>query len=407
MLILLFNQLMQWGLEPPMFLIYTSSRMMMAAVFALCFHIFFGKNIINFLKKWTSGVSVRTEDCPQIHQNHLKKKETPTMGGIIIIIPLLLSATLFMNIQTSFYLILLISTIILGVCGFADDYLKLKRKNSKGLSGKYKLIIQTGLSLFLAAYLLIPSVQNSFHKGQWFAPPVAKENKLRTNIDPLAKDKIQKISSTEYTNRLYIPLIKRPIIQVSGLLSILTAIGIFFVVVGSSNGVNLTDGLDGLATGLLILVAGCLAIFAFFSNHIHFAEYLNILYIEHSGEIAIFLSGFCGALLGFLWFNSHPAEVFMGDTGSICFGGLLGVIAVLIKRELILALSGGLFVAEAGSVILQVLSYKFRNKKRIFLCTPLHHHFEFQGIPETKIVLRFWIIGLLLTLLSLATLKLQ
>jgi len=180
-----------------------------------------------------------------------------------------------------------------------------------------------------------------------------------------------------------------------------------FVVTGASNAVNLTDGLDGLAAGCLMMVATCLALFAFLSNHVLLASYLNILYIEGSGEIAIYLSALVGACIGFLWYNGHPAQMFMGDTGSLALGGIIGVTAVLLKREMLLGIVGGVFVAEALSVILQVGSYKLRNKKRIFLCTPLHHHFEYKGWPETKVVTRFWIVGLLLAMLGVASLKFQ
>ena len=188
------------------------------------------------------------------------------------------------------------------------------------------------------------------------------------------------------------------------------ALGFLFlllVVVGSSNGVNLTDGLDGLAVGCVMMVAMVLALFAFLSNHLEISQYLHILYIEGSGEIAVYLAALAGACLGFLWYNGFPAQIFMGDTGSLALGGILGVSAALLRRELLLALAGGIFVMEALSVILQVGSYKLRNKKRIFLCAPLHHHFEYKGWPETKVVLRFWIIGLILALIGVASLKFQ
>lgn len=179
------------------------------------------------------------------------------------------------------------------------------------------------------------------------------------------------------------------------------------VITGASNAVNLTDGLDGLAAGCLVMVSVVLALFAFFSNHIDFARYLHILYIEGSGEIGVYLMALAGACLGFLWYNGYPAQVFMGDTGSLALGGILGVSSVLLRREVVLAVAGAIFVAEALSVILQVLSYKFRNKKRIFLCSPLHHHFEYKGWPETKVVIRFWIIGLLFAIIAVASLKFQ
>ena len=271
----------------------------------------------------------------------------------------------------------------MGLLGGRDDFLKLKyKKNSKGLSGKKKLLIQATLSGLIALYLLSPTVQEALHMGQWFAPPVVKE------------DIGNQISAQEYAERIYFPFVKDPIFILSGGFAILAGLFIMFVITGASNAVNLTDGLDGLAAGCILMVATCLALIAFVSNNIDIARYLNILYIEGSGEIAIYLSAFVGACLGFLWYNGYPAEVFMGDTGSLALGGLIGVSAVLLKREFLLGLIGGIFVMETLSVIIQVTSFKYRNKKRVFLCTPLHHHFEYKGWPETKVVLRldYWVV---------------
>ena len=299
--------------------------------------------------------------------------------------------------------------------GGYDDYLKLKYKNTKGLSGKKKLLFQFTLSGLIALYLLSPTLAQSLQMGKWFAPPVVKEQTfVKTQWGPLMARKDSPSNSAptqvplvDYATRIYVPFVKDHWFVLSGTLTLLSAFFIMFVITGSSNAVNLTDGLDGLAAGCLIIVACCLAFIAFVSNHIDIAGYLNILYIEGSGEIAIYLSAFIGACLGFLWYNSHPAQVFMGDTGSLALGGIIGVSAVLLKRELLLGLIGGIFVAEALSVILQVLSFKYRNKKRIFLCAPLHHHFEYMGWAETKVVTRFWIIGLLLGILGIASLKFQ
>ena len=203
---------------------------------------------------------------------------------------------------------------------------------------------------------------------------------------------------------VYIPFLKGHVISICCLLA---GLFIICVVTGTSNAVNLTDGLDGLAAGCLIMVASCLALIAFISNNVDLAGYLNILYIEGSGEIAIYLSAFIGACIGFLWYNGYPAQVFMGDTGSLALGGVIGVSAVLLKKELLLVIIGGIFVAEALSVILQVCSYRWRNKQRIFLCAPLHHHFEYKGWPETKVVLRFWIVALLLAIIGMTSLKFQ
>jgi phospho-N-acetylmuramoyl-pentapeptide-transferase len=215
------------------------------------------------------------------------------------------------------------------------------------------------------------------------------------------------LDSSEYMSRIYIPFCKKPI-KLNNLVGrIFIFLFIVFVILGSSNAVNLTDGLDGLAAGLIILVAAVFAFIAFLSNHIEMARYLNILYIEKSGEIAVYLFAMVGASLGFLWYNSYPAQLFMGDTGSLALGGILGVSTILLKKEVLLAIVGAIFVAEAVSVIMQVLSYRYRNKKRIFLCSPLHHHFEYKGWAETKVVIRFWIIGLLCAIIGISSLRFQ
>jgi phospho-N-acetylmuramoyl-pentapeptide-transferase len=215
------------------------------------------------------------------------------------------------------------------------------------------------------------------------------------------------LDTSEYIEQFYLPFWKDPVWVFDGWLKIFSFFIIVFVITGASNAVNLTDGLDGLAAGCLVMVSLVLALFAFLSNHIDLARYLNILYIEGSGEIAVYLFALAGAALGFLWYNGYPAQVFMGDTGSLALGGILGVSAVMLRREVILAIAGAIFVAEALSVILQVLSYRYRNKKRIFLIAPLHHHFEYKGWPETKVVIRFWIVGLLFAIIAVATLKFQ
>ncbi|MDB6081276.1 MAG: mraY, partial [Chlamydiia bacterium] len=232
-------------------------------------------------------------------------------------------------------------------------------------------------------------------------PPVVKE------FLHGAVETSKTLTLQEYTSRLYLPFFKHPILTFSGIGLVVLWLFFSFVIVGASNAVNLTDGLDGLASGLTIFVAAALAVFAFLSNHVEIAQYLNILYVEGSGEVGIFLAALCGGCLGFLWYNSHPAEVFMGDIGSLSIGGLLGVSAILLKREFFFGLVGAIFVAEALSVIIQVCSYKFFNKKRIFRCAPLHHHFEYLGWAESKVVIRFWIIGFLLSLMGLVSIKFQ
>jgi len=404
-----------FGIKVPLAFEYYSTRMMLAAITALVLSIFLGPRFIKKLYELKIGQSIRMEECPLLGQLHEKKKDTPTMGGVLILFSMLVSMFLWMDLTHIFTLILLLTTLVLGALGARDDYLKLKYKNTKGISGRKKLLIQGLLAGLIAIYLLVPSMADLMHVGSWFEPPIIKEH-LSTILQDssnvghqvqMPQSSVEQISLSDSASRIYLPFFKDPILSLTGVFGIIAFILIVCVIVGSSNAVNLTDGLDGLAAGCLIMVASCLACIAFISNHIDLAGYLNILYIEGSGEIGIYLCAFVGACIGFLWYNGYPAQVFMGDTGSLALGGVLGVSAVLLKREFLLAIIGGIFVAETLSVILQVGSYKLRNKKRIFLCTPLHHHFEYKGWPETKVVVRFWIVGLLLAIIGMASLKFQ
>lgn len=380
---------------------YYSTRMILAALTSLLLSILFGPPFIRKLYEMKIGQSIRKDECPLLGKLHEKKQNTPTMGGLLILFSMVVSLALWMDLTHVFTFILLMTTLFLGVLGGRDDYLKLKYKNTRGLSAKGKLLFQFLLAALVVAYLLWEPLSQSLAIGEWFHPPVIKQ----TIASKQASSWV--LNLKEYASRLYIPFFKEPILLAGGLSLIFVAIFMSVVVVGFSNAVNLTDGLDGLASGCLIMVAAALGVVAFVSNHFNLARYLNILYIEGSGEIAIYLSAMIGACLGFLWYNGHPAQVFMGDTGSLTLGGIIGVSVVLLKKELLGGLIGGVLVAETASVILQVASYRFRQKKRIFLCTPLHHHFEYKGWPETKVVIRFWIISLLFALIGIASLKFQ
>jgi phospho-N-acetylmuramoyl-pentapeptide-transferase len=404
------------GIKIPQVFFYFSTRMMLASITALLITVLLGPWFIRRLYELKIGQSIRTEECPLLGQLHSKKQNTPTMGGLLILFSMLITLVFWMDLSHIYTLILLLTTLTLGFIGGWDDYLKLKYKNAKGLSAKKKMAAQLLLSLMIGSYLFFPQVTDFVHQGNFFHPPVVKEQMtVKPSIDPmLGERKAVKasavqipISVKDYASRVYVPFFKEPIFRWGGVGILLALVFIAFVITGSSNAVNLTDGLDGLAAGCLIMVAICFSFIAFVSNNVDIAGYLNILYIEGSGEIAIYLAAFIGACLGFLWYNGYPAQVFMGDTGSLALGGIIGVSAILLKREVLLAVVGGIFVAEALSVILQVASYRLRNKKRIFLCAPLHHHFEYKGWPETKVVIRFWIIGLLLALIGIATLKFQ
>lgn len=341
---------------------YTTFRAGGAILTSLIITFIIAPIIIRNLKKYKIGQTVR-DDGPKTHQ---VKSGTTTMGGIIIILSLLISSLLWARLDNHLILWLIAATIYFGMIGFADDYLKLVKKNPKGLSAKKKLFFQSMFAIFVIVYL-------------YFNP-----------------------TNSQYATSLNIPYLKTTFLE----LSLLYFVLIFFVIVGSSNAVNLTDGLDGLATGNIIIAAGTLAIFSYLIGHSHISSYLKVPYVAGAGEISVFLMALFGSGLGFLWYNSYPAEIFMGDTGSLCLGGLLGLSAVFIKQELILFIVGGIFVAEALSVMIQVSVFK-RTQKRVFRMAPLHHHFELGGLAETKVTIRFWIVGIILAIIAIASLKLR
>jgi len=400
MIFFLIDWLQSFGIKMPTAFSYFSTRMILAAGTSLLFTIGLGPRFIKKLYELKIGQSIRSvEEVPLLAELHGKKKDTPTMGGILILFSMAISLLIWMDLKNVFTWILLATTVVLGTLGAVDDFLKLRYKNSKGLKGRYKILIQVVFSSFIALYLLCPFFTEMIVGKRFFKPPTAKEQIVEGK-----KNQTKTLTTQEYAKRFYFPFVKDPI---AILPSLLAACFIVFVITGSSNAVNLTDGLDGLAAGCLIMVSFVLALFAFLSNNIDLSRYLHILYIDGSGEIAVYLFALSGGCLGFLWYNSYPAQVFMGDTGSLALGGALGVSAILLRREVILAIAGAIFVAEAMSVILQVLSYRYRNKKRIFLCAPLHHHFEYKGWPETKVVIRFWIVSLLFAIVAVGSLKLQ
>ena len=408
MLLFLVEWLRNLGWKIPFAFTYFSSRMILAAATALLLTIILGPRFIKKLYELKIGQPIRSiDECPLLAQLHGKKKETPTMGGVLILSSMTISLFLWMDLTNVFTWILCFTSLFLGALGGWDDYLKLRYKNSQGLKARRKMGCQLFCSGLIALYLLYPPFTKMLSGEKILHAPVAKEQvlQMKEGQRPFAVN--HNLSTDQYITRIYAPFFKDPILILDGGLKWLAFLLILFVITGSSNAVNLTDGLDGLAAGCLVMVSLVLGLFAFLSNHIELARYLNILYIEGSGEIAVYLLALAGASLGFLWYNGYPAQVFMGDTGSLALGGIIGVSSVLLCRELLLAIAGVVFVAEALSVILQVLSYRYRNKKRIFLCAPLHHHFEYKGWPETKIVIRFWIISLLFAIIAVSSLKLQ
>lgn len=391
MIYLLLQFLSKLNLHLPSVFGYASTRMLFAAITTLGFTVVFGRAFIKKLYELKIGHTIRISDVPVLALQYEKSRDIPSMGGILFLSSILVSALLWMDLTHSFTIILILTTVCMGGLGAIDDYLKLKKKG--GVSPRRKMVSMVIFSALLGLFLYSP------HRAERpiFTPPTAKMK---------IEGEMKSMQTREYALLYFVPFFKKPIV-VGGLGVIFALFFTIFVISGSANAVNLTDGLDGLASGLCLLVALVLSIFAFVSNHVEIADYLNILYIEGSSEIAIFLCATMGACLGFLWFNSYPAQVFMGDTGSLALGGILGVSSVLLRRELLFAFISMVFVMETISVILQVWSYRYRGGKRIFKCAPLHHHYEMKGMHEAKIVLRFWMMGLFLALIGLASLKMQ
>ena len=341
---------------------YITVRAAYAAVTALLLSLILGPPLIRRLRTFKIKQAIR-EDGPA---THFTKEGTPTMGGILILLAIVVPTLLWANLRNEFIWIVVISTTWLGLVGFLDDYLRVIKKYPKGLRGRYKLAAQIGLGLVVGLILY-------FH-------PTQQEMAGWTNV-PFFKD------MSLYFGPLYI-------------------LFVIIVITGSSNAVNLSDGLDGLAIGMVVFVALAFGALSYVTGHVKFASYLNIYYIEGAGELSVFCGAVMGASLGFLWFNCHPAEVFMGDTGALALGGALGTVAVLIKREFLLVIVGGIFVIEALSVILQVASFRLRGR-RMFKMAPIHHHFELMGWPESRVVVRFWIVAAILALITITTVKLQ
>lgn len=376
---------------------YATTRMLLAAATALVLTIGVGPAFIRILYRLKIGQKIRLNEAPKLGELHKKKSETPTMGGVLILFSMVISLLLWMDKSHSFTWILGLVTVVLGGVGALDDWLKIRRKNARGLIARYKFVIQFFLALGIGAYLLIPKVTHALP----LEAPVGKHIEMQAG-----RREVAQVPTPELYREIYVPFVKRPFVLGVAFIPLLL---LFYVIViaGTSNAVNLTDGLDGLAAGALIIAVVPFICIAFVSSNTELARYLNLPYIEGSEEIAIYLSALVGSALGFLWYNAHPAQIFMGDSGSLPLGGILGVSAVLLRREFLLVLVGGVFVLETASVILQVLSFRYRGGKRLFLCSPLHHHYEYAGMPETRVVTRFWILGLLLAILGLLSIKLQ
>lgn len=383
---------------------YITFRSALAVLLSLLISTIYGKKVIEFLRRQQVGESIRELGL----EGQTQKAGTPTMGGLIIIMATLIPVVLLAKLDNIYVVLLIVTTLWMGTIGFIDDYIKIFKKDKEGLKGRFKVIGQVGLGLIVGSVLY-------FHPGV-----TVRKDTQRTNVF-----RVETVSGSmeEKSTATTIPFFKNNELDYADILSFLGegyekyAWLIFipiviFIITAVSNGANLTDGIDGLAAGTSAISVLTLGIFTFVSGNIIFSNYLNIMYIPNSGEMTVFISAFVGALVGFLWYNSFPAAVFMGDTGSLTIGGIIAVIAIAIRKELLIPVICGIFLAENLSVVLQVSYFKYTKKKygegrRIFLMSPLHHHYQKKGYHESKIVTRFWIVGILLAILSIVTLKLR
>jgi phospho-N-acetylmuramoyl-pentapeptide-transferase len=395
---------------------YISFRSTAAIVTALFISTIVGKKVIRILQKQQIGEDIRDLGL----EGQMQKKGTPTMGGIIIIASILVPTLLFAKLDNIYILLMIITTVWLGGIGFIDDYIKVFLKNKKGLAGKFKVMGQISLGLIVGATLYLSN------------EVVIRENVLdnngnvRTEIvvdSETGEQEVREVTQDVKSTKTTIPFIKNHEFDYKWIVWFLGdgadkwvwliyVIAIIFIIAAVSNGANLTDGLDGLATGTSAISGTTLGVLAYLSGNLIYSNYLNIMYIPNIGELTVFMSAFIGAAIGFLWYNSYPAQVFMGDTGSLAMGGILAVFAIIIRKEILIPLLCGIFLIENLSVVIQVAYFKYTKKKygegrRVFLMAPLHHHYQKSGFPEAKIVTRFWIVGIILAVLTIATLKMR
>jgi phospho-N-acetylmuramoyl-pentapeptide-transferase len=415
MLIYLFKYLESLNFPGARLFDYISFRSSLAVITALLFSTIFGKKIIRVLQYQQIDDEIRDLGL----EGQLQKKGTPTMGGIIILSSILVPTLLFGRLDNIYILLMIITTVWLGMIGFADDYIKVFLNNKKGLAGRFKILGQVLLGLIVAATLYLSDDVVIREKVQNVRGTVRTEDRAYE----INEKEVQPMTVETKSTKTTIPFIKNHEFDYKWLLWflkdsdgiwvwLLYSIIIIFIITAVSNGANLTDGLDGLATGASAISGATLGVFAYLGGNIIYAGYLNIMYIPNSGELTVFMSAFIGAAIGFLWYNSYPAQVFMGDTGSLALGGILAVFAIVIRKEILIPLLCGIFLVENLSVLLQVAWFKYTRKKygegrRILLMAPLHHHFQKKGFPEAKIVTRFWIIGIILAVLTIATLKMR
>lgn len=378
---------------------YLSFRAGMAALLSLIISIIFGKKIISQLNKFQLSEKIRDLDL----KGQKEKDGTPTMGGIIIIISILVPTLLFADLSNIYIQLMVLVTSIISIIGFLDDYLKIKKKNKDGLKGKFKIIGQILIGV-IVSYVIIT---NDSIVVRNFIEPLSQEIVIDNYVD--SKELLTTIPFIKDNEFSYSWITPNFMDDYTWLIYSLVVI---FIIISVSNGANMTDGLDGLAAGVSAIIGITLSIFIYLSGNVIFSDYLNIMYIPRIGELVIFSFSFVGACIGFIWYNSYPAQVFMGDTGSLSIGAIIAVLAIIVKKELLIPVMCGIFLIENLSVIIQVAYFKYSKNKygegrRVFLMSPLHHHYQKKGIHETKIVARFWMVGILLAIITLATLKLR
>lgn len=414
MLVYLFDYLKNFEFPGSGLFDYVSFRAGMALITSLIISVVFGKKIIRLLQRKQMGETIRDLGL----KGQMEKSGTPTMGGLIILAAILIPTLLFAKLHNIYVVTMIIATVWLGAIGFIDDYIKVFKKNKKGLAGRFKVLGQIGVGIIVGSIL-------------YFHPDVQVHKEVATNYVPTANEELvtdmhlqednedsQWVRTDDMTTT--VPFIKHNEFNYNWLVGdwsgsygwLLFIPIVIFIVIAVSNGANMTDGLDGLATGTSAIVGIALAVLAYVSSNIRFADYLDVMYIPFAEEMVIFIAAFVGACVGFLWFNSYPAQVFMGDTGSLALGGIIAVFAIAIRKELLIPVLCGVFLIENISVVMQVGWFKITKRRygegrRIFLMAPLHHHYQKKGMHEAKIVARFWIVGILLAVFTIVTLKLR
>ena len=382
---------------------FITFRAFAATVTSLGIAAIWGKRVINLLRKLQIGEDIRDLGLA----GQMQKKGTPTMGGFIILLSLLVPTLLFAKLHNIYIILLLVTAVWLGAVGFLDDYIKVFRKNKDGLSGKFKIVGQIGLGLIVGLTMWFnDDIKVRFYEKAKIAANIGEVQKFTDSKSLISTVPFLKNNQFDYSN--LIP----DFLGLDQFTWVIYVIAVIFIITAVSNGANITDGIDGLAAGTSVIIGIGLAVLAYVSGNKVFSQYLNVMFIPDSGELAVFCAAFVGACVGFLWYNSYPAQVFMGDTGSLMLGGVIATLAIVIRKELMIPILCGIFLIELLSVIIQVSYFKYTKKKfgegrRIFLMSPLHHHFQKKGYHEAKLVTRFWIIGILLVVLTLVTLKLR